>query len=236
MSRLFAPLTSRHRREKQAKQQSLDNSPKDPAPITKSSSSPNDVKEKTSITANLPYYHATTNTRPTTPVPVTENTNVPVSRPLTPQSSRAEQRLDTAPPAKSPEHAGDIALTEDASAAPNASSSSSPAPRPVLVAIQQPLAVVKEAAAREHDLVDLESSHELDHLSTEELRKQWEDQEIERFLRVFSRVRFCLLRSVQDLNLYPVNSKSTKCAAPQIFLPSREKLELQPTPTYRWSL
>jgi hypothetical protein len=237
MSRLFAPLTSKHRREKQAKQRSLASGSKDPVPISKSSSFPNDVKENTSITANSPYYHATTNSRPTTPAPITENTNVPVSHPLTPpQSPRAEQAPDTAPPVKNPELAEDIALTEDAPAASNASRSSSPVPRPVLEAIQQPLVVVKEATAREDDLVVPESNPELDHLSTEELRKQWEDQEIERFLRVFSRVCFCLLRSVLDINVYFVNSKSTKCVAPRTFLPPRVKLKLWPTWTCRWSL
>jgi len=191
MSRLFAPLTSKHRREKQAKQRSLGNGSKDPSPITKSSSFPNDIKEEASINANPPYYHATINTRPTTPAPVTENTSVPVSHPLTPpQSPRAEPRPDTAPPIESSAPAGNIAPTEDVSAASNGSNSSCPAPPPVLEAIQQPLAVVKEAAAREPDLVVLDTSSELEHLSTEELRKQWEDQEIERFLRVFSRVCF----------------------------------------------
>lgn len=109
---------------------------------------------------------------------------------------------------------GVIAPTESAPVAPETSRSSSPAPRPVLEAIQQPLAVVKEATAREQDIVDLDSNSELDHLSTEELREQWEDQEIERFLRLFSRACFCLLRSVQDINVYPVNSKSMKCVAP----------------------
>ena len=205
MSRLFAPLTSRHRREKQAKRQSLDTGFKDPAPITKSSSFPHEVKEKTSITANPPYYHATTNTRPTTPAPVTGNTNVPVSHPLTPpQSPEAEPRQGPALPIESPEPAGVVAPTESAPEAPEASRSSSPAPRPVLEAIQQPLAVVQEAVAREHDVVDLDSNSELDRLSTEELREQWEDQEIERFLRVFSRVCLCLLRHVQNINSYPL--------------------------------
>ena len=198
MSRLFAPLTSRHRREKQARQQSLDTGSRDPAPITKSSSFPHEVKEKTSITANPPYYQATTNIRPTTPAPVTGNTNIPVSHPLTPpQSPEAEPRQSSALPVESPEPAGVIAPTESAPVAPEVSRSPSPAPRPVLEAIQQPLTAVQEAAAREPDLVDLDPNSELDHLSTEELRKQWEDQEIERFLRVFSRVCLCLLRSVQ---------------------------------------
>ena len=201
MSRLFAPLTSRHRREKQAKQRSLDIGSKDPAPITKSSPFPNEVNETTSITASPPYYHASTNTRPTTPAPVTDNTNVPVSHPVTPpQSPEAEPRPVTAPPVESPEPAGDIAPTESAPVAPKVSRSPSPAPRPVLEAIQQPSSAVKEAAAREQDSGDLDPNSDLEHLSTEELRKQWEDQEIERFLRVFSRVCFCLLRSVQDIN------------------------------------
>ena len=201
MSRLFAPLTSRHRREKQAKQRSLDIGSKDPDPITKSSPFPNEVKETTSITANPPYYHATTDTRPTTPVPVTDNTNVPVSHPLTPpQSPGAEPRPGTPPPVENPDPAGGIAPTESAPVAPKVSRSPSPAPRPVLEAIQQPLSVVKEAVAPEQDSGDLDSNSELEHLSTEELRKQWEDQEIERFLRVFSRVCFCLLKPVQDIN------------------------------------
>jgi len=196
MSRLWAPLT-KHRRDKHAKQRSLDNDSNDPAPIMKSSSSPNNVKEQVSINANSPYYHTATNTQPTTPPPVTENTNVPVLHPLTPpQSPRTEPRSDATPPVENSEPAGDIARTEDTFAVPNASHSSSLVPRPVLEAIQQPLYAVKEAAAREHDSVDQDSSSELEHLSTAELRKQWEDQEIERFLRIFSRVRSCLLRSM----------------------------------------
>ena len=204
MSRLFAPLTARHRREKQAKQQSLDSDSKDPAPITKSGSSPIDIKEKASINANPPYYHATT-TRLNAPPPVTENTNTNVLHPLTPpQSPKVDPRLDTTPPVENPEPARDIAPTDDVSAAPNESHSSTPTPRPVLEAVQQPLDAVTEAAAREEDPVELESNSGFEHLSTEELRKQWEDQEIERFLRVFSRVCSSLLGSVRYINIFIV--------------------------------
>lgn len=213
MSRLFAPL--KHRRDKQAKQRSLDIDSKDPVLATKSSFLPNVVEEKVSINANSPYYHDTTNSRPTTPPPDTENMNFPILHPLTPpQSPRTEPRPDITPPGEGPQPAGDIAPIDGVYSAPNASHPSSPAPPPVLEAIQQPLYVVKtEVAAREQDVVDQDPNSELEQLSTEELRKQWEDQDIERFLRVFSRVCYFLWSFVQDINAYNVNSKSAKCAA-----------------------
>ena len=212
MSRLFAPL--KHRRDKQAKQRSLDIDSKDPVLATKSSLLSNGVKEKVSIDANSPY-HATTNSRPTTPPPDTDNMNFPILHPLTPpQSPRAETRPDTTPPSEGPEPAGDIGPIEGLSSALIVSHSSSPAPPLVLEATQQPLYAVKtEAAAREQDLVDQDPKPELEQLSTEELRKQWEDQDIERFLRIFSRVCYFLWSFVQDINAYNVNSKSAKCAA-----------------------
>ena len=238
MSRLFAPLTSKLRREKQAKQRSLDSDSNEPAPITKSSSLSNDIKEKASLSANAPYYHATTNTRPTTPTPVSENINVPVLHPVTPpQSPGTEPRPDT--PSPNPELARGIAPIDNASEVSNASHScspASPAPPPVLEAVQQPLYALKEAAAREPDLVDQDPSSEFEHLSTAELRTQWEDQEIERFLRVFSRVGSCLPDPVQDINIYLANSKSTKCVFLQIFPLSRERLVRERIPTYWRSL
>ena len=236
MSRLFAPLT-KHRRDKQAKQRSLDIDSKNPALTTKSSSLSNGVKEKATNNANSPYHHPTTNSRPTTPPPVIENTNVPILHPLTPpQSPRAEPRPDITPAADGPEPASDLAPVEGIYSAPEASISSSPAPLPVLEAIRQPLYGLNEAAAREPDLVDQDSISELEHLSTEELRSQWEDQEIERFLRVFSRVCYFLWGSVQDIDAYHINSKSTKCAVLQIFLLPRERFVQGPIPTYRWCL
>ena len=213
MSRLFAPLT-KHRRDKQAKQRSLDIDSKDPALIPTSTSLSNDIKEKASTNANAPYYHAMTNSRPTTPPPVTENTNVPILHPLTPpQSPRAEPYPDITLLVEGPEPAGDITLIEGVSSAPNVLQSSSPAPPPVLEASGQPLYAIKEAVVHEKDPVDQDFNSELEQLSTEELRKQWEDQEIERFLRVFSRVCSFLWGSAQDTDVYYVNSKSTKCAA-----------------------